>query len=291
MKPVKQLLKRLQKASYAFQLGLIVGAYLAFYVVLCVLMYHVTWGLGDYAELTARITRMGQFLFLDSGDVPEISSVWSGINKWGLMVLTAFSSSIFTSKMISHQSNLKFSKPLVYYSPQTVRQEMSQSEGEYLVLRLLNESDDDLYNVRISATLRYFHVPTRTFQHYICTVTNLAIPVLGSQMPFRIYIEMGEVRSAIYRKTLSYAPGAADGISIQTIQSEIAAGQRPADADQLIIYLEGIDSGQGKMTTASCRYDLARIMAGRFDSIDPIAGRSDFDPKTIQARFDVVLPA
>jgi hypothetical protein len=288
MKPVKALFKRLQKASYTFQLALIVGAYLAFYLLLGIVMYHVTWGLGDYADLMARVTKMGQFLFLDHENAPEISSVWSGVNKWGLMVLTAFSSSIFTSKMISHQSKLKFSEPLVYYSPQTVRQEMSQSEGEYLVLRLLNENDDDLYNVRISATLRYFHLPTRTFQHYICTVTNLAIPVLGSQMPFRIYIEMGEVKSAIYRKTLSYAAGGADGMSIQTIQSEIASGQRPTDADQLIIYIEGIDSGEGKMTTASHRYDIGKIVPGRFASIDPKPGRSDFDPKDVERLFNTV---
>lgn len=283
----KQFWKSLQGASYWTQLGLIAGAYLAFYLVLFVLISHTTWSFSDLPPFTERVTKVTAFLFLDSGEAPEVNSFWSLLNKLGLLLLTAFSSSLFTSKMISHQSNLRFSRPLAYYSRAIIDSEQSRFPGEYLVFRLLNESEDDLYNVRVSATLRYYHAPTRTFQHYTCNVLNATIPVLGSQMPFRMYVEMGEVTSAIYRKRLSFAGTGEEVINLAALQAEIAAGARPADADQMILYVEGIDSGEGKLTTASHRYALAAVREGKFASIEPRPGEARFDPTEIKRLFDV----
>ncbi len=283
----KQFWKSLQGASYWTQLGLIAGAYLAFYLVLFVLISHTTWSFSDLPPFTERVAKVTAFLFLDSGEAPEVNSFWSLLNKLGLLLLTAFSSSLFTSKMISHQSNLRFSRPLAYYSRAIIDSEQSRFPGEYLVFRLLNESEDDLYNVRVSATLRYYHAPTRTFQHYTCNVLNATIPVLGSQMPFRMYVEMGEVTSAIYRKRLSFAGTGEEVINLAALQAEIAAGARPADADQMILYVEGIDSGEGKLTTASHRYALAAVREGKFASIEPRPGEARFDPTEIKRLFDV----
>jgi hypothetical protein len=283
----KQFWKSLQGASYWTQLGLIAGAYLAFYLVLFVLISHTTWSFSDLPPFTERVAKVTAFLFLDSGEAPEVNSFWSLLNKLGLLLLTAFSSSLFTSKMISHQSNLRFSRPLAYYSRAIIDSEQSRFPGEYLVFRLLNESEDDLYNVRVSATLRYYHAPTRTFQHYTCNVLNATIPVLGSQMPFRMYVEMGEVASAIYRKRLSFTGTGEEIINLAALQAEIAAGARPADADQMILYVEGIDSGEGKLTTASHRYALAAVREGKFASIEPRRGEARFDPTEIKRLFDV----
>lgn len=287
MKRFKLFWKSLQGASYWTQLGLIAGAYMAFYLVLFVLISHITWSFSELPPFTERVAKVTAFLFLDSGEAPEVNSFWSLLNKLGLLLLTAFSSSLFTSKMISHQSNLRFSKPLAYYSRAIIDSEQSRFPGEYLVFRLLNESEDDLYNVRVSATLRYYHAPTRTFQHYTCNVLNATIPVLGSQMPFRMYVEMGEVASAIYRKRLSFTETGEEVISLAALQAEIAAGARPADADQMILYVEGIDSGEGKLTTASHRYALASVREGKFASIEPRRGEARFDPTEIKRLFDM----
>lgn len=287
MKRFKQFWKSLQGAGYWAQLGLIAGAYLAFYLVLFVLISHITWSFSELPPFTERVAKVTAFLFLDSGEAPEVNSFWSLLNKLGLLLLTAFSSSLFTSKMISHQSNLRFSKPLAYYSRAIIDSEQSRFPGEYLVFRLLNESEDDLYNVRVSATLRYYHAPTRTFQHYTCNVLNATIPVLGSQMPFRMYVEMGEVTSAIYRKRLSFTETGEEVINLAALQTEIAAGARPADADQMILYVEGIDSGEGKLTTASHRYALGGVGEGKFASIEPRRGEARFDPTEIKRLFDV----
>jgi len=290
MKRFKQFWKSLQGASYWAQLGLIAGAYLAFYLVLFVLISHITWSFSELPPFTERVAKVTAFLFLDSGEAPEVNSFWSLLNKLGLLLLTAFSSSLFTSKMISHQSNLRFSKPLAYYSRAIIDSEQSRFPGEYLVFRLLNESEDDLYNVRVSATLRYYHAPTRTFQHYTCNVLNATIPVLGSQMPFRMYVEMGEVASAIYRKRLSFTETGEEVINLAALQTEIAAGARPADADQMILYVEGIDSGEGKLTTASHRYALGGVGEGKFASIEPRPGEARFDPADIRRLFDQAAP-
>lgn len=290
MKRFKQFWKSLQGASYWAQLGLIAGAYLAFYLVLFVLISHITWAFAELPPFTERVAKVTAFLFLDSGEAPEVNSFWSLLNKLGLLLLTAFSSSLFTSKMISHQSNLRFSKPLAYYSRAIIDSEQSRFPGEYLVFRLLNESEDDLYNVRVSATLRYYHAPTRTFQHYTCNVLNATIPVLGSQMPFRMYVEMGEVASAIYRKRLSFTETGEEVINLAALQTEIAAGARPADADQMILYVEGIDSGEGKLTTASHRYALGGVGEGKFASIEPRPGEARFDPADIRRLFDQAAP-
>ena len=287
MKRFKQFWKSLQGASYGAQLGLIAGAYLAFYLILFVLISHITWSFAELPPFTERVAKVTAFLFLDSGEAPEVNSFWSLLNKLGLLLLTAFSSSLFTSKMISHQSNLRFSKPLAYYSRAIIDSEQSRFPGEYLVFRLLNESEDDLYNVRVSATLRYYHAPTRTFQHYTCDVLNATIPVLGSQMPFRMYVAMGEVASAIYRKRLSFTETGEEIINLAALQAEIAAGARPADADQMILYVEGIDSGEGKLTTASHRYALASVREGKFASIEPRRGEARFDPTEIKRLFDM----
>ena len=239
---------------------------------------------------TVLVAKTAAFLFMDKADAPEINSFWSLVNKFGLLLITAFSSSLFTSKMISQQSDLRFSKPLAYYSRAIIDSEQSQFPGEYLVFRLLNGGFHDLYNIRIVATLRYFHVPTRTFQHYACNILNTSIPVLGSQMPFRIYIEIGPIVSAIYKKQLCFQPVGDHAISLAQIQAEIAAGLRPAEADQLILYVEGIDSGQGKLTTASCRYDLGTVREGKFVSIEPPPGKTGFDPADIKRLFDQVEP-
>lgn len=290
MKRFKKFWKFLQGASYWTQLGLIAGAYLAFYLVLFVLISHATWSFADLPPLSERVAKVTAFLFLDSGEAPEVNSFWSLLNKLGLLLLTAFSSSLFTSKMISHQSNLRFSRPLAYYSRAIIESEQSRFPGEYLVFRLLNESEDDLYNVRIAATLRYYHVPTRTFQHYTCHVLNDIIPVLGSQMPFRMYVEMGEIVSAIYKKRLSFAGTGDQDISLAAIQAEIEAGARPADADQMILYVEGIDSGEGKLTTASHRYAVGGVREGKFASIEPRPGEARFDPADIRRLFDDAAP-
>ncbi|MES2880347.1 MAG: hypothetical protein V4713_18210 [Pseudomonadota bacterium] len=290
MKRVRHTWKQLQASSYFGQLSLIAGMYLLFYGLLFVLVSHFTWGFSGLPGLTDRAIKITSFLFLDSGGATDVNSVWSAINKLGVLMLTAFSSSLLTSKMISHQSKLRFSTPLAYYSRAIIDSEQSQFPGEYLVFRLLNDNEDDLYNVKISATLRYFHAPTRTFQHYTCRVTNGSLPVLGTQMPFRIYIEMSEIVSAIYKKRLCFHPEGGTTISIAEIQSEIAAGTRPPDADQFILYLEGIDSGEGKLTTSSHRYDLGKIQEGKFKSIDPREGQAGFDPKDIKKLFNEVAP-
>ncbi|NTV96482.1 MAG: hypothetical protein HGA75_13875 [Thiobacillus sp.] len=290
MKRFKKFWTGLQSASYWTQLGLIAGAYLAFYLILFLVIGYATWPFADLPPLTERFAKVTAFLFLDSGEAPEINSFWSLLNKLGLLLLTAFSSSLFTSKMIGHQSNLKFSKPLAFYSRAIIESEQARFPGEYLVFRLLNAGEHDLYNVRVAATLRYYHVATRTFQHYTCNVLNATIPVLGSQMPFRMYIEMGEVASAIYKKRLSFADAGAEIISLAEIQAEIAAGQRPADCDQMILYVEGIDSGEGKLTTASYRYDLGTVSEGKFASIEPRPGQSGFDPADIKRLFDLATP-
>ena len=290
MKKFKAYWKRLQGASYWTQLGLIAAVYLTFYLILFVMISHTTWSFANLPPLAERFATVTAFLFLDSGEAPEINSFWGLLNKLGLLLLTAFSSSLFTSKMISHQSNLRFSQPLAYYSRAIIDSEQSQFPGEYLVFRLLNDSEDDLYNVRIAATLRYYHVPTRTFQHYDCNVLNATIPVLGSHMPFRMYIEMGEIVSAIYKKRLSFDDVGKDDISLAQIQAEIASGQRPGDSDQMIIYVEGIDSGEGKLTTASHRYALNAVREGKFASIDPRTGQAGFDPSDINRLFNMVSP-
>lgn len=290
MKRFKKFWTGLQSASYWTQLGLIAAAYLVFYLVLFLVISYATWSLAELPPLAERFTKVTAFLFLDSGEAPEVNAFWSLLNKLGLLLLTAFSSSLFTSKMISHQSNLKFSRPLAYYSRAIIESEQSQFPGEYLVFRLLNAGEADLYNVRIAATLRYYHVPTRTFQHYTCKVLNATIPVLGSQMPFRMYVEMGEIVSAIYRKRLCFCEAGENDISLSDIQAEIAAGSRPADCDQMIIYVEGIDSGEGKLTTAAHRYDLSTVKEGKFVSIEPRAGQSGFDPEDIRRLFDHALP-
>jgi hypothetical protein len=282
--------KTLQSTSYLGQLSVIAGMYMLFYALLFVLISHFTWGFSGLPGFTDRTIKITSFLFLDGVGAAEVNSIWSAINKLGVLMLTAFSSSLLTSKMISHQSKLRFSTPLAYYSRAIIESEQSQFPGEYLVFRLLNENEDDLYNVKISATLRYFHAPTRTFQHYTCKVTNGTLPVLGTKMPFRIYIEMGEIVSAIYKKRLCFQSGGEGTISITEIQSDIAAGNRPPDADQFILYLEGIDSGEGKMTTSSHRYDLAAVKEGKFKSIEPRAGHAGFDPKDIKKLFHQVAP-
>ena len=290
MKRFKHFWKTLQAASYWSQLGLIAGTYLAFYLVLFLIVSHTTWSLAELPPFTERVTKVTAFLFLDSGEAPEVNSFWGLVNKLGLLLLTAFSSSLFTSKMISHQSNLRFSKPLAYYSRAIIESEQSRFPGEYLVFRLLNSGEDDLYNVRITATLRYYHEPTRTFQHYACSVLNATIPVLGSQMPFRMYVEMGEVESAIYRKRLCFAGAGEQDIGLAGIQAEIAAGRRPADADLVIVYIEGIDSGEGKLTTASHRYALGEVREGKFASIEPRPGEARFDAADIDRLFDKAFP-
>jgi hypothetical protein len=290
MKRIKTYWKNLQSASYWTQLGLIAGSYLAFYLVLFVIISLTTWPLSNLPPFTELITKVTAFLFLDSSEAPEVNSFWSLLNKLGLLLLTAFSSSLFTSKMISHQSNLRFSAPLAYYSRSIIESEHSQLPGEYLVFRLLNGGEDDLYNVRIAATVRYFHAPTRTFQHYTCNLLNGVIPVLGCQMPFRMYVEMGEISSAIYRKQLCFQSADEQAISLAEIQALVASGQRPADSDQLIIYVEGIDSGEGKLTTASHRYALSAVREGKFASIEPIPGQSSFDPGEIRRLFDTASP-
>ncbi len=290
MKRFKQFWKSLQGASYWSQLGLIAVAYMVFYIILFVIISYTTWSFAELPPFTERVTKVTAFLFLDSGEAPEVNSFWSLLNKLGLLLLTAFSSSLFTSKMISHQSNLRFSRPLAYYSRAIIDSEQSRFPGEYLVFRLLNESEDDLYNVRIAATLRYYHAPTRTFQHYTCNVLNATIPVLGSQMPFRMYVEMGEIVSAIYRKRLCFGEAGEQDISLSGIQAEIAAGNRPAEADQMIIYVEGIDSGEGKLTTASHRYAVGEVREGKFVSIEPRPGQARFDPADIKRLFDDAAP-
>lgn len=290
MRRFKKFWTSLQSASYWTQLGLIAGAYLAFYLVLFLVIGYATWSLADLPPLAERFTKVTAFLFLDSGEAPEINSFWSLLNKLGLLLLTAFSSSLFTSKMISHQSNLRFSRPLAYYSRAIIESEQARFPGEYLVFRLLNAGEHDLYNVRVAATLRYYHVATRTFQHYTCNVLNATIPVLGSQMPFRMYVEMGEITSAIYSRRLCFRDAGPEDISLAGIQAEIGAGRRPADCDQLIIYVEGIDSGEGKLTTAAHRYDLGPVREGKFASIEPRPGQSGFDPADIGRLFDQALP-
>jgi hypothetical protein len=290
MKRFKKFWTGLQSASYWTQLGLIASAYLVFYLILFLVIGYATWPLAELPPIAERFTKVTAFLFLDSGEAPEINSFWSLLNKLGLLLLTAFSSSLFTSKMISHQSNLKFSRPLAYYSRAIIESEQSQFPGEYLVFRLLNAGEHDLYNVRIAATLRYYHVATRTFQHYTCNILNATIPVLGSQMPFRMYIEMGEITSAIYKRRLNFGHAGEGDISLAEIQAEIAAGNRPADCDQMIIYVEGIDSGEGKLTTAARRYDLGAVREGKFASIEPRAGQSGFDPADIARLFDDARP-
>lgn len=290
MKRFKKFWTGLQSASYWTQLGLIAGAYLAFYLVLFFVISYATWSFADLPPFTERLTKVTAFLFLDSGEAPEVNSFWSLLNKLGLLLLTAFSSSLFTSKMISQQSSLKFSAPLAYYSRAIIESEQSQFPGEYLVFRLLNAGESDLYKVRVAATLRYYHAPTRTFQHYTCNVLNATIPVLGSQMPFRMYVEMGEITSAIYKKRLCYRDAGDNDISLAEIQGEIASGERPADCDQMIIYIEGIDSGEGKLTTASHRYRLDTVREGKFASIEPRAGQSGFDPADIRRLFDETTP-
>lgn len=290
MKRVRTTWKKLQASSYMGQLSLIAGMYLVFYGVLFVLISHITWGFAATPGVTERALKITAFLFMDSGGAPEVKSFWGAVSKLGLLMLTAFSSSLLTSKMISHQQRLRFSQPLAYYSRAIIESEQSQFAGEYLVFRLLNDNEDDLYNVKITATLRYFHAPTRTFQHYICRVANLSLPVLGTQMPFRIYIEMNEVVSAIYKKRLCFHDEGDNAISIAAIQAEIKAGTRPADADQLILYLEDIDSGEGKLTTSAHRYPLGLVQEGKFKSIDPRQGQAGFDPQDIKRLFNVIEP-
>ncbi|HNA29883.1 MAG TPA: hypothetical protein PK437_07475, partial [Thiobacillaceae bacterium] len=92
MKRFKQFWKSLQGASYGAQLGLIAGAYLAFYLILFVLISHITWSFAELPPFTERVAKVTAFLFLDSGEAPEVNAFWSLLNKLGLLLLTAFSS-------------------------------------------------------------------------------------------------------------------------------------------------------------------------------------------------------
>lgn len=290
MKKIKKYWRSIKSASVLAQISLIVATYFGCYVVLFIAINQTTWGENEVLTLSERASKVTTFFFLDSSEAPEINQIWGLINKLVILLLTAFSSSLLTTKMISQQSNLRFSNPLAYYSRSIIDSEQSRFPKEYLVFRLLNEGIDDLYNVRISATLRYLDLNTSTFQHYTCVVTNGCIPVLASQMPFRIYIEMGEITSAIYKKKLSFNEADEDAISIAAIQSDISSNVRLADADELILYIEGIDSGEGRLTTSSHRYRLGLVREGKFQNIEPRSGCSKFDPNDIDRAFDRVLP-
>ena len=278
----------MRAANYWAQLGIIASAYLGFYLILFILIGFTTWNGINRPSFKECVRTVGEFLFLDSGKHQQVNSVWGLANKFGVLVLTAFSSSVLTSKMIGRQSKLRFSKLLVYYSKPVIESEQSKFSGECLVLRLLNESVDDLYNVVIAATLRYYDVPTRTFQHYTCRVINRSIPVLSVDMPFRIYIEMGDIVSAIYTRRLCFQDSGEGDISMVEIGREILAGVRPAKADRLIVYVEGVDINEGKQTTTSHSYLLGNVKEGKFASIEPRGDGTGFDSGEIKRLFDEV---
>jgi hypothetical protein len=121
-------------------------------------------------------------------------------------------------------------------------------------------------------------------------VINSSIPVLGADMPFRIYVEMGNITSAIYDKRLCYDADGKDVISLVDIGREIDERRRPAEADRLILYVEGIDIDAGKQTTTSHSYALGKVKEGKFANIEPRGDGTGFDLREIERWFDGVGP-
>ncbi|NTV10228.1 MAG: hypothetical protein HGA47_05580 [Zoogloea sp.] len=272
MQNLSRLVWWLESRSMLWQGSIIVAAFLMAYFLMAVLIYATTWGnpmVNSGVENSRHFDELLAFLFFGDHDGTEIQKYWGLVNKIVFSVLTAAISSAFTFKAIAGGGKLRFSRSLRYYDRDTIRREKG-GEYECLVFRVLNGAETDLFDVKVSVTLRYLYEDEhdRTYQHYRCPVLNAELPLLMPRMPFRIYVPMDSIRSAIYDRKLSWAPGGKDCISIQEIKRTVLADPEKAGENKLIVFVTATDSRRGNSVSASMHYPLDAVLCGRFANLN-----------------------
>jgi len=174
--------------------------------------------------------------------------------------------SVLIIKFLNRPDYLVTSRVLTYYPMGNHNQ--ASEKADFLVFRLMNDGYEDLYDVEIKVTYRFFHEESETFQHYCCTVKNQHLPILSPKMPFRIYIESGIMKNIrdLYLDPAGIHKEDAEKNSLTRVTKE----GRPQD--EIIVFITGYDSALDQTKSYSCRYKFKDLQHGEFTSIEPENG-------------------
>jgi len=188
--------------------------------------------------------------------------------------------SVLILKFLNRPDYLITSNVLTYYPIGYHNQ--STEETDFLVFRLMNDGYEDLYDVSINATYRYFDEESKTFQHYKCFVKNESIPVLSPKMPFRIYIQTGVMQNIrnLYLDPADVHKKHAIELGLTRV-TRVNRGQ-----DEIVIFITGYDCALDQTKSYSCSYKLNNLLYGEFCSIEPKEGM--FLDSEINAKFNQV---
>lgn len=180
----------------------------------------------------------------------------------------------FIARIMNAPNKLRFSKHASFY-PAVADHRDPLKRDPYIVFRLINIGINDLYDLNIRATVRVFDAVSQTFQHYKCNIRNSYIPILMRGMPFRIYIETGEIREAVDvsfldpYNVLQPENGYRKIISKKYVIDQIEQHHLDKMAFSIILYVEGKDSKVDQLKSAVQRYAISDLKYGFFTSIEP----------------------
>lgn len=195
------------------------------------------------------------------------------------------------AKLFYNRHDFEFSKKIAFYSPESLADEGVEGDGYgALVFKFFSKNSSPLYNTTIKAVFKYYDHETKTFQHYPLSVSNQDIPVLDQLTPFRVYISLGTVKSAVYTKEIIFYKSHKKTSSDSIILTELKAlyNKNPDNSsNEIIIYIEARDGNDGRSKIDFYRYCLADLETGMFASIEPDSnGR--FTVREIASKIDVV---
>lgn len=195
------------------------------------------------------------------------------------------------AKLFYNRHDFEFSKKIAFYSPESLAVEGVKGDGYgALVFKFFSKNSSPLYNTTIKAVFKYYDHETKTFQHYPLSVSNQDIPVLDQLTPFRVYISLGPVKSAVYTREIIFHKGhkktSFDSIVLADLKAQY--NNNPDNSsNEIIIYIEARDGNDGRSKIDFCRYRLADLDMGIFASIEPDSnGR--FTIREIASKIDVV---
>ncbi len=235
-----------------------------------------------FANGGQNVTFVNILAALIAGDIDKFgySKLWqSGYFAMSSVVVLVWQS-VLILKFLNRPEYLLLSNVLTYYK--LGRHNQSNKKEDFLVFRLVNDGYSDLYEVDIKVTYRFFDEETKTFQHYACLIKNNTIPVLSPRMPFRIYIQTGEMTNIrnLYLDPADIHKVEADALDLQRVTKK----ERPLD--EFIVFVTGYDSQLDQTKSISWHYKMEDIRFGKFMCIDPANG--GFSESEIYEKLDKV---
>lgn len=196
---------------------------------------------------------------------------------WGIgVVWQAF----FIAKLFYNRHDIEFSEKIAFYSPANLAREGIAMPYGALVFKLFSKNSAPLFDLKVRAVIKHLARggSNPTFQHFPLRLMDQNIPLFEPFTPFRFYIDLGTVKSAIYEREVVFhaqhaQPGheSAEKIVLKDLVDQTREGKLQASENEIIIYVEAKDGNDGRVKIDYHRYPVCDIVEAEFASIDPDA--------------------